>query len=246
MWSEIGLLLPLFFLIAFFYAAAGFGGGSSYLAVLSLFSIEFTTLRILALLCNITVVSGSVLLFYRTGRLRVRRVFPLTVLSVPFAYWGGTLRINEQFFSVLLGCALSAAALLMFVRPVRANKKFPVGINTLIGSGIGFLSGLVGIGGGIFLSPLLYLTGWGKAKEIAGCTAFFILVNSAAGLVGQTVTHGFAADATSAFTLMCAVFIGGQLGVRLTVFRLNPGAVKKITALLILPVALRLLAKSFI
>lgn len=238
---ELYTLIPVFFLIALFYAAAGFGGGSSYLAILALFPFEYTTIRIIALLCNITVVSGSVYIFHRNGYLKLKRILPLIILSIPFAYLGGRLQISQEFFFVLLGFTLLTAALLMFVSKPAQTRKLPVYANAIIGSGIGFLSGVVGIGGGIFLSPLLYLTRWGTAKIIAGCTALFILVNSIAGLVGQITTNGFPADFSVAAWLIFSVFIGGQIGARLTAFRLNPIVVKRITAVLILIVAVRIL-----
>ncbi len=256
MLPEIYLLALLFFTIALFYASAGFGGGSSYLAVLALFpTLAFTEMRLLALLCNITVVSGSVYLFYKQNLLKIQRILPLILLSVPFAYLGGTLRIRQDFFFLLLGLTLFAAAVAMLFlgkdatqkvtlsHPVSEYKsaKFSSGI---IGSGIGFLSGLVGIGGGIFLSPLLYLLRWGRAKQIAACTAVFILVNSAAGLIGQIATHGFTLDPQVAAILMSSVFLGGQIGARLTVFKLSPVLVKRITAILILAVSIRLLYKA--
>ena len=234
----------LFFFIALIYSSAGFGGGSSYLAVLSLVPmIDFTEMRILALLCNLTVVTGSVLLFYREKLLLFARILPLVCLSVPFAYLGGTLQISRRFFFVVLGCTLFAAAVLMLFSTQGQHRKLPRKTDAVIGAGIGFLSGLVGIGGGIFLSPVLYLSRWAPAKNIAACTAFFILVNSAAGLAGQIVGAGFVVRPGLALSLTGAVFIGGQLGARLTIFKLPPILVKRVTGFLILTVAVRLLFK---
>lgn len=97
---ELYTLIPIFFLIALFYAAAGFGGGSSYLAVLVLFPFEFTTIRLIALMCNITVVSSSVYIFYKNGYLKLKRILPLIILSIPFAYMGGRMKIGENFFYI--------------------------------------------------------------------------------------------------------------------------------------------------
>lgn len=129
----------------------------------------------------------------------------------------------------------------MLLSKTTPTQKLPIYANAFIGSGIGFLSGLVGIGGGIFLSPLLYLSGWGTAKTIAGCTALFIFVNSIAGLVGQVMTNGFPVDFSFVAWLIGSVFLGGQIGVRLTAFRLDAVVVKRITAVLILLVAVRVL-----
>lgn len=238
---ELYTLIPVFFFIALFYAAAGFGGGSSYLAVLALFPFEFTTIRLIALICNITVVSGSVYIFYQNGFLKLKRIIPLLFLSVPFAYLGGRMKISQDFFFILLGFTLLTAAILMLLSKSTQSRKLPVSANAFIGSSIGFLSGIVGIGGGVFLSPLLYLSRWGTAKIIAGCTALFIFVNSIAGLVGQVVTNGFPIDFSFASWLIGAVFCGGQIGARLTSFRLDPIIIKRVTAILILIVAIRLL-----
>jgi uncharacterized membrane protein YfcA len=235
------ILIPIFFIISMIYAAAGFGGGSSYLAVLALFPLEFTSLRMIALLCNIIVVSGSLFIFYKHGFLKIRKALPLILLSVPFAYLGGRLKIEEQVFFMILGITLLIAAVLMLIDKREKTVNLPKFANPIIGGGIGFLSGLVGIGGGIFLSPFLYLTHWEKAKTIAATTAGFIFVNSIAGLIGQINTNGFGIDLKSVGLLLCTVFIGGQIGSRLTVKWINPIVVKKITAFLILFVAIRIL-----
>ena len=235
------ILIPIFFVISVIYSSAGFGGGSSYLAILALFPLEFTEIRMMALLCNIVVVSGSVYVFYKNGFLSFRKVFPLILLSVPFAYLGGSLKISQEIFFIVLGVTLLIAGGLMLVNKNEKTIKLPNYTNGIIGGGIGFLSGLVGIGGGIFLSPLLYLSHWAKAKVIATTTACFILVNSIAGLIGQTVTNGFNIDIELTALLLITVLIGGQIGSRLTATKINPKVVRKITAFLILFVAFKIL-----
>jgi len=239
-------LIPIFFLIALIYSAAGFGGGSSYLAVLTLFPLEFTEVRMVALLCNIVVVSGSVYVFYQNDFLRIRKILPLVLLSVPFAYFGGSLKINQSIFFIILGLTLFIAAILLLIKKQDKTVKFPPYINGIIGGGIGFLSGLVGIGGGIFLSPLLYLSRWNIPKVIAATTASFILVNSVAGLIGQVHTNGFSVDFQVIVLLLITVLIGGQIGSRLTASWINPQIVRRITAFLILFVSLRILWKVFL
>ena len=236
----------MFFLIALIYSAAGFGGGSSYLAVLTLFPLEFTEVRMVALLCNIVVVSSSVYIFYKNGFLNVRKILPLVLWSVPFAYFGGSLKINQSIFFIILGLTLLIAAILMLIKKQENTVQLPPYINGIIGGGIGFLSGLVGIGGGIFLSPLLYLSRWNIPKVIAATTAAFILVNSIAGLIGQVHTNGFSVDFQVVILLLITVLIGGQIGSRLTVSWINPQIVRRITAFLILFVSLRILWKVFL
>ncbi|NJN78645.1 MAG: sulfite exporter TauE/SafE family protein [Saprospiraceae bacterium] len=235
------ILIPIFFTISVIYSAAGFGGGSSYLAILALFPLEFTEVRMLALLCNIVVVSGSVYVFYKHGFLNFRKVLPLILLSVPFAYLGGRLEINQEIFFIVLGITLLIAGILMLVNNTEKTVKLPLYTNGIIGGGIGFLSGLVGIGGGIFLSPLLYLSRWAEAKVIATTTACFILVNSISGLIGQISANGFNLDFKLTTLLLITVLIGGQIGSRLTATKINPKIVRQITAFLILFVALKIL-----
>ena len=242
--DELLILLPIFFLIAMIYSSAGFGGGSSYIAVLALLPIDFVNIRFIALLCNITVVGASVLLFYRHGFLNLKRIWPLIILSVPLAYLGGRFRMEESLFFILLGFTLLGASLLMLLQPAKAaSKSWPAYTNGVIGGGIGFISGLVGIGGGIFLSPVLHLTKWATPKCIAATTALFILVNSIAGLIGQLSINKMNLETANLLSLMTAVFLGGQIGSRLTIRKLAPETIKKIAGVLILLVSIRLLYK---
>ena len=238
---ELLPLIPLFFCVALLYSSAGFGGGSSYLAILALFPIEYTSLRVIALLCNITVVIGSVYLFYRNDLIPYKKVLPLIILSIPMAYIGGTLVMSERTFFIILGALLVLASLFMVYEKGNEVKHLPKYSNGLIGGGIGFLSGLVGIGGGIFLSPVLYLTKWHVPKSIAATTALYILVNSLAGLAGQISSSDIHLDVILISALVVSVFIGGQIGSRLTIFRFKPIWVKRISAILILLVGVRIL-----
>lgn len=241
--NDLLILIPIFFLIAMVYSSAGFGGGSSYLAILSLFSFEFTTMRMIALLCNIAVVSGSVWIFYQKGFLKIKRLLPLVLLSIPFAFLGGQVKIGQDVFFIILGGTLLAASLLMMISKPKKTVHLPRLSNALIGGGIGFLSGVVGIGGGIFLSPLLYLSRWAEAKVIAATTATFILFNSISGLMGQVLSVGFQVDFLLAILLILAVVAGGQVGARFTAGKVNPRIVRQITAVLIFIVAIRILWK---
>lgn len=244
--NEIILLCLLFFLIAAIYSSAGFGGGSSYLAILSLYPLfDFVEIRMLALICNITVVCSSVFLFNKYKLVAWKKVLPMVLLSVPFAFLGGRYLLSQTTFFLLLGVALLIASIVMFVDNKEETKKLPKYFNALIGGGIGFFSGLVGIGGGIFLSPFLHLTRWDTAKVIASTSAFFILCNSIAGLAGQVVTNGFVVKPEVILPLVLSVVIGGQIGVRTTIFKFSQPIVKKITACVIFLVGIRLLLKYF-
>ena len=250
-------LCLFFFFVAATYATVGFGGGSSYLAILALYSVDFQVTRSTSLLCNIVVVAGGVWIFYRNGQLDVRKALPLIVASVPMAFLGGYLPIKETTFFLLLANTLIVAAILTwFQREKNFSQPDAASSNAIalpnpksqirdgvIGGGIGLLSGMVGIGGGIFLAPILYLTRWAAAKTIAATSSLFILVNSIAGLGGQMVKPDFQMDWRFALPLLAAVFLGGQIGSRLGAVKLPQHWVRRATALLILYVSVRLLLK---
>ena len=241
-------LYPAFGLIAAAYASVGFGGGSSYLALLQLAGMPFLPLRATALLCNLTVVSGGSWLYLRRGHLRCRKVLPLVLTSVPMAYLGGRLPVEAAVFYPLLGASLTVAALLMWRRPPTTER--PAGSTVrnlgtwsgpLLGGAIGLLSGVVGIGGGVFLAPVLHLLRWDTPVRIAATASVFILVNSVAGLAGQLARPGLEIDWSGTLGLLLAVFIGGQLGSRLGTGVLSPTWIKRGTAVLIFAVGWRVL-----
>ena len=215
-------IVALFFCVAMLYSSVGFGGGSSYIAILALTGLTFIQFRAIALLCNIVVVSGGVYIFAKNGHYNWRKVLPLGVLSIPFAFLGGYLKISQTFFFILLGGTLIVAAVLMWLsKHFRSEVKASTTVGSklkdgTIGGVIGFISGMVGIGGGIFLAPFLHLTNWDTPKRIAAAASFFILVNSAAGLVGQIQNPEFYFEPNIAFILMVTVFFGGQIGSRLS------------------------------
>ena len=243
--ANFAIIVFLFFTISVIYSSAGFGGGSSYLAVLSLFSLEFTSIRLIALICNITVVSNSVFLFWKNGLLNFYKVWPLVILSIPLAYLGGLILINQKIFYAILTISLLLAALSMFFSSTKQLSEINEIATAGIGGGIGFLSGIVGIGGGIFLSPLLHLSRWASPKTIAASTAFFILVNSIAGIIGQVSTNGCIVEGKHIFILILAVLIGSQIGSRITINLLDSKTVKRVSAILIFLVAVRLFLLQF-
>jgi len=245
-WEIIGL----FFVVAILYASVGFGGGSSYLAILALTSLSFIQFRAIALLCNIIVVTGGTIMYLKNGYFNWKKIIPLTLMSVPLAFLGGYLKISQTFFLILLGITLLTAAILMWISKYLGDssvKTNSVLKNSSLGGFIGFISGMVGIGGGIFLSPLLHLTHWDTPKKIAATASFFILVNSIAGLFGQYLAHhnspDFSFDINLAVILMVTVFIGGQIGSRLSISKFSPLVIKRMTAVLIALVGLRILWK---
>jgi uncharacterized protein len=246
---EFYFLVFSFFVVALIYSSVGFGGGSSYLALLALpiFAIAFPLIRSTALFCNIIVVTGGVFIFYREGKLSFREVWPYLIGSVPMAYVGGFWPIQQNTFFILLGVTLVVVPFLLWVQ---AHENFeqrkPVlsesnPIKIILGGAIGLLSGLVGIGGGIFLSPILHLLRWSDAKRISALASVFILVNSIGGLAGQFKRGIPELSWKFLVPLLVAVFIGGQIGSRLGARKFNPVYIKRITALLILIAGLNIL-----
>jgi len=243
------LLVLFFFITAVLYASVGFGGGSTYNALLVLHGADYRILPSVALICNIIVVVGGVARFAHAGHLNIRALLPWVIASVPAAWIGGRIPVSETLFIGALGLALLAAGLRLAVErapsmqadgPRRAPALLAVGV----GAGLGFISGLVGIGGGIFLAPVLYLLRWGDPRQIAAACSFFILVNSLSGLAGQVMKLGdlgAAAMILDYWMVFPAVLIGGQIGSRLSAGGLSANSVKRLTAILILYVAARLL-----
>lgn len=233
-------ILIFFFCIAFVYASVGFGGGSSYLAVLALYPLPFKEIRLIALVCNIIVVTGGTIIFIRNKQVNWKKIIPLVLASVPMAFLGATRKISQDTFFVVLGVSLLAAAVLLWIRTrnrdldtVSDHGKNIIAKNVLLGGSIGFLSGMVGIGGGIFLSPLLNLLRWDGPKKIAATASFFILVNSVSGIAGQVSQLPAGINYVRILFLCIAVFLGGQLGSRTGAVRFNPLTVRRVTAILV-------------
>lgn len=248
-------LVPLFFMVAAVYSSAGFGGGSSYLALLVLAGLPLTQIAPLGLMCNLAVTAIGVFTFWRSGDLSLRRALPFVITSIPAALLGGRIPIGKTLFLFLLGVSLFAASLRLFMRPPvleTHTAAYPHAELTrrqwwspFVGGVLGLLSGLTGIGGGIFLSPVLYLTRWGSARAIAATASFFIFVNSIAGLIGQILKSGrspeWAGQYPVLLTLALAVMAGGFVGSRLATRHFNADILRRVTAALILFVSLNVL-----
>lgn len=240
------LLVAGFFVTALLYASVGFGGGSTYSALLALSGLDYKLLPVLSLVCNIAVVAGSTIRFAKAKVTPWKGALVLTGLAAPAALLGGLTPIGEGAFFALLGASLvlAGSALLLPVssagdQPTRFAKAMPV-----IALPLGHLSGLVGIGGGIFLAPLLHLTRWNEAKSIAATASLFILVNSLFGLAGQLLKNGpdtLGSAVTYGLPLMLAVVVGGQIGSLLALKYFPARIIRWLTAALTIWVGGRLL-----
>ena len=240
-------LLLFFAVVAFIYSSVGFGGGSSYLAILVFYSLPFKETRLIALVCNIIVVTGGTLVFVRHKQVDWRKIIPLVSAGVIMAFLGARLRLSEQTFFILLGFSLIFASVLLWVK-TKINssiKKTKTSFlrDAFLGASIGFLSGMVGIGGGIFLSPLLNLMRWDTPKRIAATASVFILVNSIGGIAGQLSQFTPNINYTRVILLGIAVLIGGQLGSRIGVVKFDQLVVKRVTAILVFVAGVEVLSK---
>ena len=249
---KLGLALA-FLLTAALYASAGFGGGSTYTALLAVSGAPFYVIPVVSLLCNICVVTGNSIRYFRAKLLSLSDVWPLFILSIPAAFIGGRLNVSEVVFIGLLCFALFIGGGRLLISPVEFNDNIgPLRRHSLwsamIGGVIGFCSGLVGIGGGIFLAPVLYKLRWGHPQEIAAACSVFILVNSMSGFLGHItkVTQlNIMGEVLPYMPLILAVLIGGTIGNIMSIKFLKPHYLHRITGVLILVVAIRLLFKWF-
>lgn len=240
-----GIIL-LFFAIATIYSSAGFGGGSSYLAVLSLFSPAQEIIRPVAYLCNITVTGLSTHRYRKRGWLNMSDALPFLYGSVPFAFLGGMFRVEDRIYLILLGVTLTIAGVLILLkektqRSDRIRNFLDAPTNRfLLSAVIGFVSGMVGIGGGIFLAPFLHLASWRSPERIAAISSIFILINALVGSLGYFLSQSMSLPWMPIIILMGAVFIGTLLGLRFNVTPLGRKLIRRTTGLLLLIVAIRI------
>lgn len=233
----------LFFLTATFYGAAGFGGGSTYLAILASFLPDAIIIRTVAYLCNMLVTGKGSITFIRKGWIGFRDFWPWLIGSIPFAMLGGSIELALDTYLKLLGAILLIAAVWMWI--FRTSRKSWGKLRTIhyqigVGAMIGFLSGLVGIGGGIFLAPILHLSGDYNQKEIPGLTSIFILVNTLFGASVFWLINGFNFPKVFIWCLI-AVIVGAFVGHRFTTQERWKNMVRLLSGVIIAIVGIRLI-----
>ena len=240
------ILTILFFITAILYASVGFGGGSTYLALMLIWEIPYYIFPIIALFCNIIVVSGNSINFVKSGNLNLKLILPYLIGSIPFAFIGASISIEKEFFEILLFLVLIVAGFFLLIESNTFNNNslkinsISIFVSIFIGSTIGFVSGLVGIGGGIFLSPILFLLKAGYPKHITSSASLFILINSIFGVAGQLTKEIVFNEFLNYWPLFFAVLIGGQIGNYLNIKFLSNKALALLTSLLIIFIAIRM------
>ena len=246
------LLLAILFLVtAILYSSVGFGGGSTYLALLLIWGMPYFVFPVIALLCNIIVVSGNCFNYIRAGNLNLKLLFPYLLGSIPLAFIGGSLPIEKKIFEILLSLVLLIAGILLlrnfksYDDKFSSYRKIPIFISISIGGILGFISGIVGIGGGIFLSPILFLLKVAHPKHIVTTASLFILINSISGIIGQLTKNTVLYELQNYWYLLAVVFIGGQVGNFLSLKILPARILVLVTAFLVLFVAIRMGIRFF-
>ena len=239
------ILAILFFITSILYSSVGFGGGSTYLALLLIWGVPYGIFPLIALSCNIIVVSGNCFNYIRSGNLNLKLLIPYLAGSIPLAFIGGSLPVNKQLFEILLFLVLLIAGifLLLNFKSYDDNeenyRKIPFIISIFIGGILGFVSGVVGIGGGIFLRAA-------RPKHIITAASLFILINSASGIVGQLTKNYVLTEIQNYWPLLVVVLIGGQLGNFLNLKVFPTRILALVTSGLVLFVAVRIGFKLFI
>ena len=240
------ILSIFFFITAILYSSVGFGGGSTYLALMLIWNIPYYIFPILALICNIIVVSGNSINYVRSGNLNFKLLAPYLIGSIPFSFFGASMSLTKELFEILLFVILIIAGIFLLIESKSFNddqikiNSIPKILSVSIGSIIGFTSGIIGIGGGIFLSPILFLMKAGYPKQIATTASLFILINSIFGVAGQLTKDIVFDEFLNYWPLFIVVLIGGQIGNFLNIKFLSGKTLAIITSLLVIFVAIRM------
>ena len=241
------LIIPLIFLAALLFSSVGHGGASAYLATFALVGMAPESMRPAALCLNVLVASIALYKFYKAGAFDWQLFWPIAIASIPAAFLGGQISLPSNTYKLVVGLCLLYAAWTIYIG---ANKADEVKLNTvkkpvliILGAALGFLSGLTGVGGGIFLSPILLYFGWAKTKVVSGVSAAFILVNSISGLLGM-LSKSLTLPAGLAYWAIAAV-IGGLIGAEYGSRKLTNPTIRKLLALVLVLAGSKMISVSF-
>lgn len=234
---SLTLLAGLFFIVAFTYSSVGLGGGSSYTALMAIFSLNYLAIPTISLLLNIIVTSVGSFNFIRHKHARLRLIIPFFISSIPFSYLGGSLNLSRDVFLwVLLATLISIALRIYFFKQLafelNLGPRQKILLSLFSGAVLGLIAGIAGIGGGIYLIPLILILGLGTEKEAAAAGSIFIWVNSVAGLTARMQYNPVQLE--EYLPLLISVLIGGGMGSYLGSSKLTPGTMQKILGLIIL------------
>lgn len=245
--TSLLLISVLIFFVAALYSSVGHGGASGYLAVLSFFAVTPALMSSTALVLNVLVAGIGTISFLRAGHFSFKFSWPFVLLSVPAAFLGGLIRVSDNLFFLLLAGVLLVAAYRLAGGELAGNHEMEIrspsrAVALPVGAGIGLLSGVVGVGGGIFLSPMIMLLHWATAKQTAALSAFFIVVNSLAGLAGRMARGGIMLEGLA--PLVLAAFFGGLLGSYFGANKFSGPLLRRLLALVLLTAGLKLIYTS--
>jgi uncharacterized membrane protein YfcA len=242
------LLSILFGVIAFLYSSVGLAGGTSYIAILTIFGASYVVIPTISLTMNILVSTIGAVNYFRGRHARIKLIVPFLISSIPMAYLGGTVHMPAHLFNILLIVFLTIVALRIYIfnkltLRLELKGKSKLLVSLLIGSILGFISGALGLGGGIYLIPLIILLGLGTEKEAAACGSFFIWVNSVAGLVARLSTQTM--PSLDIIPMLICVGIGGYVGSFLGANRFKPRTMQRFLGVIVL-IAIAFLIKKIL
>jgi uncharacterized membrane protein YfcA len=242
-------IAALFCLVAFIYSSVGLGGGSSYTALLAIFGVSTLAIPMISLSLNIFVTTAGSYNFIRNKHVRIKLIVPFLISSIPMAYLGGSLKLPKEIFYWVLLISLIFVAFRIYIWQdmiikLNMNQNGKIIISFIAGSVLGLVAGIVGIGGGIYLVPLIIILGLGTAKEAAACGAIFIWLNSFSGLLSRFQYN--AIDLTNYIPLIMAVLAGGTLGSFMGSFKFSPKVMEKFLGAVIIVAIIFLIRKTVI